>query len=70
MDIPENAITLTPDMDYDDCLRLCEELGLVEIVNHGGHDYGRITQKGRNCVSALIKLASHGFEPENVLKAT
>ena len=58
----------TPDMDYEDCLKLCEELGLLETVQHGPHQYGRLTQKGINIFTAMMHLANYASYPENHLK--
>ena len=58
------------DIPYDDALKLCQELGLIEIVWHGKHDYGRLTQKGINVMNAMMVMISHTASPENILKVT
>jgi len=69
-EIPPDAFKVEADMDYDECLGLCESLGLLEVCQHGEHHYGRITQKGKNVMSALLRMAMHSTDPENRLKAT
>ena len=59
-----------PDISYDDALKLCKELGLIEIVQHGEHDYGRLTQKGINVFNAMMMMVSYTAFPENILKVT
>jgi len=57
-----------PDKSYDECLRICEQLKLIETVQHGEHEYGRITQTGVNVMHTLMQLASYSVYPENALK--
>lgn len=59
-----------PTISYDDALKLCQELGLIEVIQHGEHDYGRLTQKGINVFNALMLMMSHTASPENILKVT
>jgi hypothetical protein len=53
---------------YDDCLKLCEELGLIEMAKHGDHAYGRVTQKGVNVLCTLLQMANNAQEPSNRLE--
>ena len=58
----------TPDISYDEALDLCEQLGLIERLKHGGEDYGRPTQKGINVLITMMRLAGYAADPTNVLK--
>jgi len=58
----------TPDLGYEDCLKLCEELGLIETIQHGDYKYGRPTQKGINVLTTMMRLAQFASDPENILK--
>jgi hypothetical protein len=69
-EIPDSAIAVAADISYDDCLLLCHELGLIEMIKHGEHDYGRITQKGHNVLNALLRMAMNSADPANVLRKT
>jgi hypothetical protein len=44
--------------------------GLIEIVQHGGDDYARPTQKGINVLTTMMRLAGHASFPENILKVS
>jgi len=46
------SITIT----FEDGMKLCEELKLVELMQHGDHDYTRFTQKGMNVLATLMEL--------------
>jgi hypothetical protein len=67
------AIDLTdylPDKSYDECLQLTKDLGLIEVVQHGPHDYGRLTQNGINVFNVLLRLLEYRTDPNNRLKKT
>jgi hypothetical protein len=57
-----------PDVTYTEALKLCEELGLLETVMHGEHEYGRLTQRGINVATCLMKFLTHTADPNNILK--
>jgi hypothetical protein len=59
---------LLPDKSYDECLQICKDLGLIEIVRHGLHDYGRFTQTGINVWWVLLRLLDNRSDPKNLLK--
>jgi hypothetical protein len=58
------------DISYDECLALCAELGLVETLQHGEHEYARVTQNGINVMNALMRLAIYASDPNNKLRQT
>ena len=60
----------TPDISYDDGLALCERLKLIELLQHGDHGYGRLTQTGVNVLHTLLQMAGHASYPENILKGS
>ena len=66
----EETIVWSPDKSYDECLEICRELGLIEIVQHGEHTYGRINQSGVNVFFALMQMMQNSSNPENKLKQT
>lgn len=53
---------------YDDCLKICKQLDLIEIVWHGEHDYGRITDKGCEVLMALLTMLGARADPKNKLE--
>jgi hypothetical protein len=57
-----------PDAPYPERLKQCEEMGLIETVMHGEHEYGRMTQRGINVFRTLNTLMNHRLNPENELK--
>jgi hypothetical protein len=57
-----------PDSDYDECMALCVKLKLIETLQHGEHDYARLTKAGRNVLAMLMQLASFASDPANRLK--
>jgi hypothetical protein len=59
---------LSPDIKYDEALKLCESLGLIETVKHGDHQYGRLTQKGVNTFVTLLRMMHLRSFPELALK--
>jgi hypothetical protein len=60
----------TPNVTYDEGLKLCEKLGLIETLTHGEHDYGRLTQTGINVLRVLMVMAGHAADPKNTLKGS
>jgi hypothetical protein len=59
---------LTPDRPYKECIQQCVELGLVEVLHHGAHEYGRATQLGVNALCVLLQMAANAQESANMLK--
>jgi hypothetical protein len=59
---------LQPDLSYEEGIRLCVKLKLVETMQHGDQEYIRMTQKGTNVISALMTLMSDCCDPENILR--
>ena len=59
-----------PDVSYDEGLQICKGLGLIELVQHGEHDYGRLTQTGINVFMTLMQMAGNASFPENMLKTS
>jgi hypothetical protein len=57
-----------PDKSYDNCLELCENLELIEIVTHGDEKFARVTQTGINVFHTLMRLAHISAYSENRLK--
>ena len=62
-------LAVEPTVSYADCIDLCEELGLVETMTHGGNDYIRYTEKGVNVLAGLVGLQSH-IDLDDVLRAS
>jgi hypothetical protein len=57
--------TLQPITDFDEGLKLCESLGLIEIMQHGGDEYTRFTRKGMDVHNTLMELIyQHAETPE------
>jgi len=59
-----------PDKSYDECLALCTQLGLIEMLTHGDDEYARMTQTGCNVLHALMRLVVYAANPENAMKQT
>jgi hypothetical protein len=51
-----NAGTWKVTVGFDDGLKLCEKLKLVEFMQHGDATYTRFTQKGINVLATLTEL--------------
>jgi hypothetical protein len=58
------------DISYREGLDLCEQLGLIERLRHGGEEYGRPTQQGINVLVTMMQLAGFASHPENILKSS
>ena len=59
-----------PEATYDEGLALCRKLKLIEMVQHGDHDYGRLTERGKTVLFTLMTMAGYASDPENILKQT
>jgi hypothetical protein len=57
----------SPDRSYDECLKLAEQLKLIETLQHGEHGYARITQAGINVMYVLMQLVVYASDPDNKL---
>ena len=55
---------LRPSMSRDECRDMCEELGLVDTLQHGDTDYIRITQKGIDALCVLLDLLAEMSDPD------
>ena len=62
-------LAIEPTRSYEDCIALCEKLGLVETMQHGGNDYIRYTENGVNVLAGLIALQGH-IDLDDVLSAS
>jgi hypothetical protein len=54
-------------------MKLCEQLKLVETMQHGDADYSRFTQKGVNVLATLTELMgqmAEAGEAGDVLKVS
>ena len=51
------GIVLSPTMPPEECIALCEEMGLIERMTHGEHDYVRFTKTGYNVLAGLMEIA-------------
>jgi hypothetical protein len=54
-----SPIAVVPTLSYDECIELCEKLGLVETMQHGDKHYIRYTEDGVNALAGLIGLQSN-----------
>ena len=52
IDVGMWKVTIT----FEDGMKLCEQLKLVETMQHGDADYSRFTQKGINVLATLTEL--------------
>ena len=68
-DIQTRGFTITPDKSPRACFDLCERLGLIERMKHGGEEYIRFTQKGHNVMAALISIPEYA-DLDNPLKVS
>jgi hypothetical protein len=57
---------LMPSMSREDCTALCEELELVEMIDHGDSRYIRLTQQGIDVVCVLVELLANMSDPDAV----
>jgi len=57
-----DAGTLAVSMSFEDGMKLCEKLQLLETMQHGEGDYARFTQKGINVVATLVQLLQQQAE--------
>jgi len=58
---------------FEDGMKLCEQLKLVETMQHGDADYSRFTQKGDNVLATLTELMgqmAEAGEAGDVLKVS
>jgi hypothetical protein len=68
--IIEGAIAVDlVDTDPEAGMELAIKFKLVEKMEHGGNDYIRMTDDGRNVLSGLLKLVAVMANPGNQLKA-
>ena len=51
---------------FEDGMALCEQLKLVETMQHGDADYSRFTQKGINVLATLTELMGQMAEASEV----
>lgn len=68
--VPPGALKIEANIPYEECIQLCEQLGLIETVQHAGEDYARLTQSGRNVMFALVRFQAGALDPENILRPT
>jgi len=61
--------TLCPNKSYEDCIKDCVRLGLIEMMQHGDDEYIRYTQLGHNVLSALMTIAGD-IDIDDPLKAS
>ena len=54
--------TLAVSMSFEDGMKLCEQLKLIELLQHGDGDYSRFTQKGINVAATLLQLLQQQAE--------
>jgi len=50
------SIALHVSKSYDDCVDLCEKLGLIERMAHGDKEYIRYTEDGMHVLATLLTL--------------
>lgn len=58
------------DKTYNECIDLCVQLKLIEVMRHGNEDYARFTQTGINVLGGLIAFAGGTVNPEDKLKVS
>ena len=52
-------IAIVPTLSYDECIELCERLGLVETMQHGDKYYIRYTEDGVNALAGLLGMQTN-----------
>ena len=62
-------LAIVPTISYEDCIALCERLGLVETMQHGTNDYIRYTENGVNVLAGLVGLQAR-IDLDDVLKTS
>jgi hypothetical protein len=62
-------LAIRPTKSYEDCIELCEELGLIETMKHGGNDYIRYTERGVNVLAGLVGMQAN-IDYDEVLNAS
>jgi hypothetical protein len=62
-------LAIVPTKSYDDCLDMCEKLGLIEIMKHGTREYIRYTEDGINVLAALVGMQAN-MDMDDVLRSS
>ena len=68
-DVESGPLAIVPTISYEDCIALCEKLGLVETMSHGDNDYIRYTENGVNVLAGLVGMQAH-IDLDDVLSAS
>jgi hypothetical protein len=65
-----DAGTLATTVTFQDGVKLCKQLKLIEFMRHGPHEYVRLTQKGINVAATLTEMLAQQAEatPDDILR--
>jgi hypothetical protein len=67
--VESGPLAIVPTISYEECIALCEKLGLIETMQHGGNDYIRYTENGVNVLAGLVGMQAH-IDADDVLSAS
>ena len=55
---------LQPSVSRDECLAICVNFGLVDMMQHGDREYIRMTQQGVNVLCIMLELMADMSDPD------